>query len=448
MRQTVTKLLSLAIMGSIALTGCSTAVSKTVNPSAKTEAQAKKNTGIKEGIKKLLSVTNQLKREIASEQEEKIKGTGKELSDTWVSFEDNVKPKHPDLYDNIEKYLNPIVAGSNTMPLDKKVLANLNDQLIQVLNEFLHSSDSNGQKVQMTEKAVIDEFNAEESKTEDVFNGVGLTPHIAKDGVKEFTLVAEPHIWEPVKGVIAHAWTFNDQVAGPTIRVTEGDHVRIKLVNKLPEPTTINWHGMQVPNDMAGIPDVTQSAVKPGQSFTYEFTAGHSGTYMYHSMYDDMKQVGSGLYGAFIIDPKNPRSEEKYDHDYTMVLSGFHVNNTMEDEEDYYTINGRSYPDTTPIVVKKGETVRIRLINIDPTEYHTMHLHGMNFQVIAKDGEPSKDPQEMNTLMIGPGEMYDIAFKADAVGTWLFQCHILDHTMNAEDSMHMGGLITKVKVVE
>jgi FtsP/CotA-like multicopper oxidase with cupredoxin domain len=230
--------------------------------------------------------------------------------------------------------------------------------------------------------------------------------------------------------------------------VTEGDHVRIKLVNKLPEPTTINWHGMQVPNDVAGIPDITQPAVQPGQSFTYEFTVGYPGTYMYHSMYDTMKQIGSGLYGAFIIDPKNPGSEAKYDHDYTMILSGFHVNGTMEDEEDYYTIDGRSYPDTPTIVVKKGETVRIRLINIDTLEYHTMHLHGMNFQVIAKDGQSSKNPQEMNTLSIGPGEIYDIAFKANAVGTWLFQCHILDHTMNAEDSMHMGGLVTTVKVVE
>jgi FtsP/CotA-like multicopper oxidase with cupredoxin domain len=140
---------------------------------------------------------------------------------------------------------------------------------------------------------------------------------------------------------------------------------------QLPEPTTINWHGMQVPNDMAGIPDVTQTAVEPGKSFSYEFTAGHPGTYMYHSMYDDMKQVRSGLYGAVIIDPKKPNSEE-----------------------------------------------------------------------------PSSDPQEMNTLSIGPGEMYDVAFKADALGTWLFQCHILDHTMNAEDRMHMGGLVTMVKVVE
>lgn len=450
MNRTVGKLLTFAIIGTVALTGCS-AVNSSTKPSAKAETNVKKDTAltdIKSGITKLLSVADQLKKDIASGDDTKIKGAGTKLEDTWNSIEDSVKPKHPDLYDNIETYLNPTVAGSKAASLDKKALATLDDQLIQVLNDFLQNAGANGKKVKMTEKDAMNEFNAEESKVKDVFNGVGLTPKIAKDGTKEFTLVAEPHIWSPVKGVVADAWTFNGQVAGPTIRVTEGDHVKIKLVNKLSEPTTIHWHGLHLPNNMDGVPDVTQSAVQPGQSFTYEFTASHPGTFMYHSHYDDMKQVGNGLYGAFIIDPKNPGSEPKYDHDYTMILSGFHVNSTMEDEEDYFTIDGRSYSDTPPMVVKKGETVRIRLINIDPTEYHTMHLHGMDFQVIAKDGHPSNNPQEMNTLSIGPGETYDIAFKADAVGTWAFHCHVLDHTMNAEDSLHMGGLVTTVKVVE
>ncbi|MCQ6282198.1 multicopper oxidase family protein [Bacillus sp. EB600] len=449
MHKTVGKLLALAIIGTVALSGCSavnSSVSKNVNSSATAEANAQN--GIKGDITKLLSAANELKKEVSSGDGTNIKGAGTKLEDTWSSIEDSVKPKHPDLYENVEKYLNPTVAGSKAAPPDKQAIATLDNQLIQVLNEFLQHADADGEKVHMTDKAATDEFNAEEQQVKDVFNGVGLTPSISKDGTKEFTLVAEPHIWNPVKGVVAKAWTFNGQVAGPTIRVTEGDRIKIKLVNKLSEPTTIHWHGLHLPNDMDGVPDVTQSAVQPGQSFTYEFIASHPGTFMYHSHYDDMKQVGSGLYGAFIIDPKDPNAEAKYNHDYTMILSGFHVKGTMEDEEDYFTIDGRSYPDTPPMVVKKGETVRIRLINIDPTEYHTMHLHGMDFQVIAKDGHSSNNPQEMNTLSIGPGETYDIAFKADAVGTWMFHCHVLDHTMNAENSLHMGGLVTTVKVVE
>lgn len=308
--------------------------------------------------------------------------------------------------------------------------------------------DQASNRVQITTQQAINEFNSEESKVNDVLRGVGLAPHIASDGTKEFTLVAEPHGWEPVKGVITNAWTYNDQVPGPVIRVTEGDHVRVTLINKLPEPTTIHWHGLHLPNAMDGVPDITQKPVQPGQSFVYEFTASHPGTFMYHSHVDDMKQVGKGLRGAFIIDPNDPSSETKYDHDYTMLLSGFHLQDSMEGDEDYFTMNGRSYPDTPPIVVKKGETVRLRLINIDPTEWHTMHLHGMDFQVIAKDGHSSNNSQKMNTLAIGPGETYDFAFSADAIGTWMFHCHVLDHTMNAGDKMNMGGLITLIKVQE
>jgi FtsP/CotA-like multicopper oxidase with cupredoxin domain len=304
-------------------------------------------------------------------------------------------------------------------------------------------------KVQIVTPDALKQFDQEESAVRDVLNGTGLTPHIAADGAKEFTLTAELHPWSPLKGVLTNAWTFNGQAPAPVIRVTEGDHVRLTLVNKLPEATAIHWHGLHLPNTMDGVPGVTQKVVSPGQTFTYDFVASHPGTFMYHSHYDDMKQIGNGMYGAFIIDPKDPSIETKYDHDYTMLLSGFAINGT-EDEKDYFTINGRSYPDTTPINVKKGETVRLRLINIDVMEMHTMHLHGIDFQVIAKDGHPAANPQTMNTVLIGPGETYDIAFTADAPGTWMFHCHILDHTMNGGEMPQgeMGGLITLITVTE
>ncbi|MNM78897.1 Copper resistance protein A precursor [compost metagenome] len=139
----------------------------------------------------------------------------------------------------------------------------------------------------------------------------------------------------------------------------------------------------------------------------------------------------------------------KTDHDYTMLLSGFHVNTTMEGEEDYYTINGRSYPDTPPIEVKQGEISRVRLINMDTMEVHTMHLHGMDFYVVARNGSPLTNPERMNNVMLGPGETVDLMFRADNPGDWAFHCHILDHTMNGESDMsggEMGGLVTVVKV--
>jgi plastocyanin len=303
-------------------------------------------------------------------------------------------------------------------------------------------------QVQIVTPENTKQFMDEEAQVSDVFNGVGMIPHIADDGAKEFTITAQLHAWSPLQGVLTTAWTFNGQVPGQTIRVTEGDHVRITLINKLPEPTTIHWHGIHVPNEMDGVPGITQNPVLPGQTFVYDFVVDRPGTYMYHSHYDEMLQIGNGMYGTFIVDPKDPKASIHYDHDYTMMLSGFSINSSAE--EDYYTINGRSYPDTLPIEVKKGETVHIRLLNIDSKEVHTMHLHGMDFQVIAKDGSPISQPQTMNTILIGPGETYDIAFTASSVGTWTFHCNILDHTMNGDDMVggEMGGLVTLVKVSE
>lgn len=318
--------------------------------------------------------------------------------------------------------------------------------------------DSSRHLVQLVTREAEDQFKQEEAAVSDVFNGKGMTPKILADGTKEFTLTAQMHPWAPAKGVLTTAWTYNGQVAGPTIRVTEGDKVRILFKNDLSEPSTVHWHGLLIPNAMDGVPGVTQPEVQPGGTFVYEFTASHAGTFIYHSHYDDMTQMGSGLYGAFIIDQKQPgtpagksgdlTATTAYDHDYTMVLGGFHVNTNMEGEEDYYTINGRSYPDTLPIQMKLGETARVRLINMDTMELHTMHLHGMDFQVIARNGSPVSHPETMNTVLLGPGETVDIAFRANNPGDWMFHCHILDHTMNGGDMMstEMGGLITLVQI--
>lgn len=338
------------------------------------------------------------------------------------------------------------------------VIASALADAIQVDYKF----DTGLHRVMFTTPEAVQQFMTGIAQVTDVLNGKGMAPSIAPDGTKEFTLTAQLHDWSPAQGVVTTAWTYNGQVAGPTIRVTEGERVRIHFVNNLPEPSTVHWHGILLPNAMDGVPGLTQQEVQPGKTFDYEFTASHAGTFMYHSHYDDMKQIGSGMYGAFIIDPKaplNPASgsgdltaQTKYDHDYTMLLAGLHVNTTMEEEQDYFTINGVSYPDTPSLNVKKGETVRIRLINIDTMEVHTMHLHGMDFQLIARNGSPVKTIETMNTVLIGPGETADIALRASSLGKWMFHCHILDHTMNGGEMNtgmgEMGGLITVMNVTE
>lgn len=345
----------------------------------------------------------------------------------------------------------PAKIGANVMALAEPLAKSLGLQ---------YDYDDAGHMVMLGTTKAEKQFIEEEAKVQDVFEGKGLTPVVEADGTKTFTLTAEMSDWAPLKGVLTTAWTYNGQVAGPTLRVTEGDKVRIKFLNKLPEPSTIHWHGLHLPNAMDGVPGITQDEVQPGKEFVYEFTASHAGTFMYHAHYDDMKQIVGGLYGAFLIDPVRkpspvPASGDladgmAFDKDYTMVLARMNVNAAVDDEPDYFTINGRSYPDTPPIELKKGQTARVRMINIDPVDVHTMHLHGMDFQVIARNGHPVKTVETMNTVLIGPGETVDVAFRADAPGDWMFHCHILDHTMNggehANMGAEMGGLITLVKV--
>lgn len=291
--------------------------------------------------------------------------------------------------------------------------------------------------------------------------------------VKVYHLQASPAQWELVKGVQVPVWSFNGQIPGPTIRVKEGDLVRITLENHLPATTSIHWHGLHVPNDVDGVGMLTEPGVAPGETKTYEFVANHAGTFLYHSHVDEIQQVDLGLYGAFIIDPQEP-STLVHDRDYTLVMSGWMVpeSDSSPGETDahaghsasgsggpsqtnhqnaeqghqhnynYWTINGKAYPDTAPLMVKKGDKIRLRLINISQ-DMHPMHLHGHDFRVITLDGHPVEQPQILNTINVAPGQTADIDFIADNPGSWLFHCHILHHASN--NMKEPGGLIAIVQ---
>lgn len=275
---------------------------------------------------------------------------------------------------------------------------------------------------------------------------------------REFTLDIRPGSWEPVKGVKASAITINGTVPGPLIRVTEGDRVVVTVRNNLEESTSIHWHGLHVPNAMDGVDGLTQEAIKPGQTFRYEFLASHAGTFMYHSHSHAraIEQIDAGLYGMFVIDPQNPRGHLKSDREFLMMLSawniieggghagmaGGHGGGAGGMQYNYFTINGRAYPDAAEWAVKRGDVVRVRIANVSNL-IHPMHLHGHDFVVLAKDGEPLKAPQTMNTVNVAPGETYDIAFVANNPGAWMFHCHELHHTMNG--SSQPGGLIQVIR---
>jgi FtsP/CotA-like multicopper oxidase with cupredoxin domain len=269
------------------------------------------------------------------------------------------------------------------------------------------------------------------AKTEGKGN-IPLEPRI-ENGVKVFDLIAKKAQWEVTPGQRVEAWTYNGMVPGPLIRVREGDRVRVNIKNQLPESTAIHFHGVEVPNNQDGVPYITQPPIKPEESYTYEFTAPNPGSHMYHSHHNSTKQVSLGLLGAFIIEPRNRSSEPHSDLDQVMILN---------DGLGGYTLNGKGFPATEPLVAKHGQTVRIRFMN-EGMMIHPMHLHGMHMTVITKDGWPLPAPFRCDTLNIAPGDRWDVLVKCTNVGTWAFHCHILPH---AESESGMFGMVTALVV--
>jgi FtsP/CotA-like multicopper oxidase with cupredoxin domain len=268
-------------------------------------------------------------------------------------------------------------------------------------------------------------------------NGWSL-PWRMKDGVKEFHLVAEPVVREIAPGMKANLWGYNGQSPGPTIEVVEGDRVRIFVTNKLPEATTIHWHGQILPNGMDGVAGLVQPAIAPGKTFVYEFVARHAGTFMYHPHSDEMTQMAMGMMGFWVTHPKDPR-QHAVDRDFVFLLNAYDIApgnytpnvNTMLDF-NLWTINSRAFPGTDPMVVRKDDKVRIRMGNLTMTN-HPFHIHGHRFEVTGTDGgwiPPTARWPEV-TVDIGVGQMRAIEFVADNPGDWAFHCHKSHHTMNA-----------------
>jgi manganese oxidase len=254
--------------------------------------------------------------------------------------------------------------------------------------------------------------------------------------VRVFDVKAEHVRWEVLPGEFVDAYGYNGMVPGPLIRATEGDKVRINFTNELPEPTVIHFHGPKLPNSMDGVVDVTQKMIAPGETFTYEFVARPGGTFMYHTHHNSAEQEAKGLYGVFIVDPKQVAVQ--YDKEYIQVLSEL---------GGYFLINGKAFPATEAIQAKVGERVLIRLVNLGQMS-HPMHMHGHAFNIVGTDGYPVPESQALtkDVVNIGPGERYDLLMTADNPGTWLFHCHILTHVQN--HGVEPGGMITVVKVEE
>lgn len=268
--------------------------------------------------------------------------------------------------------------------------------------------------------------------------------------LREFHLTAMPAPWEIAPGLVVDGWTYNGQVPGPELQVREGDLVRIVLTNQLPVPTTIHWHGIDVPNAMDGVPGLTQEPVEPGESFVYEFPATNPGTRIYHSHQDVNAQMELGLYGALIVEHLDDPNG-RFDRDYTILLDEKALDFTpdvalgkasLRNTEtgngrggafdfDLFLMNGKAGTEIPPIELAQGERVRLRLVNVGHL-LHSMHTHGHSFKIIATDGNPVPPAGQWikDTVTLGPGERYDIEFVGHNPGVWLFHCHMPNHGEN------------------
>ena len=245
-----------------------------------------------------------------------------------------------------------------------------------------------------------------------------------------FRLTCSEIEWEVTPGTIEQAMAYNGMVPGPTLRVVEGKPVRIEVT----QSTGVHWHGQRVPNAQDGVPFVTQDPIKPGETYTYEFVPGPFGSHMYHSHHNAAEQVSRGLLGALIVEPSDPTDEPRHDRDYLYILN---------DALGGFTINGKGFPATAAYTAKLGERVRFRFMN-EGNMVHPVHLHGLTFEVFARDGYPLPQPFRCDTLTVAPGERWDATVVADNPGLWPFHCHILTH---AESPHGMFGMVT-VFVVE
>jgi len=269
-------------------------------------------------------------------------------------------------------------------------------------------------------------------------------------GAKVFHLVAEPIKHQIAPGLDIEAWGYNGRTPGPVIEATEGDRVRIYVTNKLPEPTSVHWHGVQLPNGMDGVAGLTQKAIEPGKTFRYEFTFAHAGTFMYHPHADEMTQIALGMMGMIVV---HPRGGPTVARDYTLMLHEMKVpigarrpDPLAMNDFNVLTINGKAFPATEPLVAQVGDRVRIRIGNLGPMDHHPIHLHGHSFELVATDGGavPASARIPETAILVPVGTVRVIEFVARAPGDWPLHCHMTHHTMNqmGHDAANLIGART------
>ena len=271
---------------------------------------------------------------------------------------------------------------------------------------------------------------------------IGDLPFTLDGNVKVFHLVAQVVKQQIAPNKSIDVWGFNGSAPGPTFQVTQGDRIRVIFENQLPEPCSIHWHGFEDQIQFDGMPGISQAPTRPGEHFMYEFDIHQAGTYFYHS-HMAMQEM-AGMLGAFIMHPREPYRPH-CDKDYVLhfqeyaVLPNNTVPNTMEMEFNWLLINGRAGPAATPLIVRQGDRVRLRLVNLG-MDHHPIHVHGHTFQTTGTEGGriPETAWWPGNTALVGVGQARDVEFMANNPGDWMLHCHMPHHMMNQMSSGVMG----------
>ena len=296
------------------------------------------------------------------------------------------------------------------------------------------------------DEVMLDSIRAFPAETEGVGNQL-LEPTIAADGTKEFELTAAITPWEVEPGKFVDAWTYNGIVPGPMIKIDVGDRVRVHLQNDLPMGTDIHWHGVRTPNDMDGVSPITQELIRSREDFTYEFVAENPAVGMYHAHHHGHVQIPNGMFAVMLIgEMPVPRGE---------TISGIEIPEDLEIAQEFpmvlndagvigFSLNGKSFPATAPIVVNEGDWILAHYYN-EGLQIHPMHQHQFPQLIVAKDGIPLDNPYWADTVNVAPGERYTVLMHADTPGVWVWHCHILTHVERDEG---MFGMVTAMIVQE
>lgn len=268
----------------------------------------------------------------------------------------------------------------------------------------------------------------------------------------------------------ARFWGYNGSTPGPTLIAREGERVRVIIKNELPPTqlspdkpakptsTTIHFHGMHMPNEDDGVAGVSQpDPIPPGATHTYSFKPGHVGTFAYHSHTDGAVQELRGLDGFFLVQPRRVKRATRVDRDFAMTLQQFAPPGEGQlvdpfppgtGDFPFSTINGRTGEAAgRTLKIRRGDKVRIRLYNASNLS-HSMHLHGHDFSVMSKNGHrvPARARAEETTQNVAPGDFFEIVFRADNPGNWIFHCHVPHHTANAKMPGYNGSPVGMTRI--